>query len=86
MEKSNKKISISMLLFNIVSLIIVLLAIYWLILWNIENDKNQKLQKSIISNANIDTDIATIGDTKVENIHVDLNPLLEQNPDTVRMD
>ena len=86
MKKSNKKFSVGVLIFNIISLIIVLFAIYWLIMWNIENHKNQKLQESIISNADIITDVATINDTKVENIRVDLSSLLEQNPDTVRMD
>lgn len=86
MEKSNQKFSVGMLIFNIISLLIVLFVIYWLIIWNIENHKNQQLQESIISNADIITDATTINDTKVENIRVDLSSLLEQNPDTVRMD
>ena len=75
-----------MLLFNIISLIIVLFAIYWLIQWNIENHKNQQLQESIVSHANITTDTTIIQNTKVENIRVDLSSLVAQNPDTVRLD
>ncbi len=86
MEKSNPKFSVGMLIFNFISLLIVLSAIYWLIIWNIENHKNQQLQESIISNADIITEATTINDMKVENIRVDLSSLLEQNPDTVRMD
>ncbi len=85
MKKSNKKFSIGMLIFNILSLIIVLFAIYWLIIWNIENHKNQQLQESLISNTDIITDVTTINNTKVENIRVDLSSLQTQNSDTVRM-
>ena len=74
-----------MLIFNILSLIIVLFAIYWLIIWNIENHKNQQLQESLISNTDIITDVTTINNTKVENIRVDLSSLQTQNSDTVRM-
>ena len=86
MENSNPKFSVGMLIFNFISLLIVLSDIYWLIIWNIENHKNQQLQESIISNADIITEATTINDMKVENIRVDLSSLLEQNPDTVRMD
>lgn len=86
MEKSNKKFNVGMLIFNILSLIIVLLVIHLLIKWNRENDKSQELQESLITDAKIATDVTTINETKVENIHVDLSSLLAKNPDTVRLD
>lgn len=86
MKKSKKKFSVGILLFNILSLIIVLFIIYVLVRWNIENHKNEQLQESVISDANITTDTATINDTKIESIHVDFDSLLAQNKDTVRMD
>lgn len=86
MKKSEKKFSIGMLLFNVLSLIVILLVIYWLIIWNIENRKNKQLHESLLSDANITTEIATINDTKVDTIHIDFKSLLAQNEDTVRMD
>ena len=86
MQKSNKKYNTGMLIFNILSLIIVVLAIHLLIKCHSENHKNQELQESLIADAKITTDVTTINEAKVENIHVDLNSLLAKNPDTVRLD
>ena len=85
MKKSEKKFSIRMLIFNILSLIVVLLSIYWLILWNIENSKNKQLHDSLLSDANITTETTTINDREVDTIHIDFKSLLAQNEDTVRM-
>lgn len=86
MKKSNKKFSKAMILFNILSLIIVLFIIYLLVMWNIENYKNKHLSESLISDANIATDTTTIDGVKIETINVDFNSLLSQNKDTIRMD
>lgn len=86
MKKTQKTFSIRMLIFNILSLIVVLLVIYWLILWNTENSKNKQLYESLLSNANITTETTIINDTQVDTIHIDFKSLLEQNEDTVRMD
>lgn len=86
MKKSDKKFNISMLLFNALSLIVVLLVIYLLINWNTENSKNKQLYDSLLSDANITTETTTINDTKVDTIHIDFKSLLAQNEDTVRMD
>lgn len=85
MKKSEKKFSIGMILFNVLSLIVILLVIYWLIVWNIENTKNKQLHESLLSDANITTETAIINDAKVDTIHIDFKSLLSQNKDTVRM-
>lgn len=83
MKKIKNTFNIGMIIFHVLSLITILIILYLLIQWNLENRRSKQLQETLISEADITTETATINDTKVETIGVDYTSLLSQNRDIV---
>lgn len=78
-QKSNKAI----LFFRIVSIIIIVICIYHLYNWYIENRKNSKILDELISNYTQSTKQIILGEETISVIETDFQSLLEKNSDTV---
>jgi sortase B len=86
-EKKEKRISIPLLIFRLISLAIIIVCSVILIRWQIQNNENKDIQSSLSSTVTYDNTSASSGDSPIKQefdaINVDFNSLLEQNPDTV---
>lgn len=77
--KTNKAV----LFFRIISLIIIVICIYQLYNWYIENKKNSEILSDIVSNYTQSTKQIIIGEKNISVLEADFQSLLEKNSDTV---
>ena len=81
--KKSKRMNFAILFFRIVSVIIIIICVYQLYNWYIENKKNGDILEEIVSNYAQSTKQIIIGEEEVSALEVKIQDLIEKNGDTV---
>lgn len=81
--KNSKRMNFAILFFRIVSVIIIIICVYQLYNWYIENKKNGDILEEIVSNYAQSTKQIIIGEEEVSALEVKIQDLIEKNGDTV---
>ena len=81
--KKSKKTNFIILLFRTISFIIIIICLYQLCNWYIENKKNNDIFEDIVSNYSDSTKQIIIGEERISVLNVRLQDLIEKNSDTV---
>ncbi len=69
---------------QVISIIIIIISLYYIYLWNIDNKKTENILNEIYENANVSSDnISVDNDLKIEVENIDFNKLINKNPDTI---
>ena len=69
---------------QVISIIIIIISLYYIYLWYIDNKKTENILKEIYENANVSSDnISVDNDLKIEVENIDFNKLINKNPDTI---
>lgn len=64
--------------------IIIIISLYYIYLWYIDNKKTENILNEIYENANVSSDNISIdNDLKIEVENIDFNKLINKNPDTI---
>lgn len=64
--------------------IIIIISLYYIYLWYIDNKKTENILNEIYENANVSSDnISVDNDLKIEVENIDFNKLINKNPDTI---
>ena len=67
-----------------ISIIIIIISLYYIYLWYIDNKKTENILNEIYENANVSSDNISIdNDLKIEVENIDFNKLINKNPDTI---
>ncbi len=64
---------------QVISIIIIIISLYYIYLWYIDNKKTENILNEIYENANVSVD----NDLKIEVENIDFNKLINKNPDTI---
>ena len=68
----------------VISIIIIIISLYYIYLWYIDNKKTENILNEIYENANVSSDnISVDNDLKIEVENIDFNKLINKNPDTI---
>ena len=69
---------------QVISIIIIIISLYYIYLWYIDNKKTENILNEIYENANVSSDnISVDNDLKIEVENIDFNKLINKNPDTI---
>ncbi len=69
---------------QVISIIIIIISLYYIYLWYIDNKKTENILNEIYENANVSSDNISIdNDLKIEVENIDFNKLINKNPDTI---
>lgn len=69
---------------QVISIIIIIISLYYIYLWYIDNKKTENILNGIYENANVLSDnISVDNDLKIEVENIDFNKLINKNPDTI---
>ena len=69
---------------QVISIIIIVVSLYYIYLWYIDNKKTENILNEIYKNENISSDNISIdNDLKIEVENIDFNKLINKNPDTI---
>ena len=69
---------------QVISIIIIIISLYYIYLWYIDNKKTENILNEIYENANVSSDnISEDNDLKIEVENIDFNKLINKNPDTI---
>ena len=69
---------------KVISIIIIIISLYYIYLWYIDNKKTENILNEIYENANVSSDNISIdNDLKIEVENIDFNKLINKNPDTI---
>ena len=69
---------------QVISIIIIIISLYYVYLWYIDNKKTENILNEIYENANVSSDnISVDNDLKIEVENIDFNKLINKNPDTI---
>ena len=69
---------------QVISIIIIIISLYYIYLWYIDNKKTENIINEIYENANVSSDnISVDNDLKIEVENIDFNKLINKNPDTM---
>lgn len=69
---------------QVISIIIIIISLYYIYLWYIDNKKTENILNEIYENANVSSDnISVDNDLKIELENIDFNKLINKNPDTI---
>lgn len=69
---------------QVISIIIIVISLYYIYLWYIDNKKTENILNEIYENANVSSDNISIdNDLKIEVENIDFNKLINKNPDTI---
>lgn len=69
---------------QVISIIIIVVSLYYIYLWYIDNKKTENILNEIYENANVSSDNISIdNDLKIEVENIDFNKLINKNPDTI---
>lgn len=69
---------------QVISIIIIIISLYYIYLWHIDNKKTENILNEIYENANVSSDnISVDNDLKIEVENIDFNKLINKNPDTI---
>ena len=64
--------------------LIIIISLYYIYLWYIDNKKTENILNEIYENANVSSDNISIdNDLKIEVENIDFNKLINKNPDTI---
>ena len=69
---------------QVISILIIIISLYYIYLWYIDNKKTENILNEIYENANVSSDnISVDNDLKIEVENIDFNKLINKNPDTI---
>lgn len=69
---------------QVISIIIIIISLYYIYLWYIDNKKTENILNEIYENANVSSDNISIdNDLKIEVENIDFNKLINKNSDTI---
>ena len=69
---------------QVISIIIIIISLYYIYLWYRDNKKTENILNEIYENANVSSDnISVDNDLKIEVENIDFNKLINKNPDTI---
>ena len=69
---------------QVISIIIIIISLYYIYLWYIDNKKTENILNEIYENANVSSDnISVDNDLKIDVENIDFNKLINKNPDTI---
>ena len=69
---------------QVISIIIIIISLYYIYLWYIDNKKTENILNEIYENTNVSSDnISVDNDLKIEVENIDFNKLINKNPDTI---
>ena len=69
---------------QVISIIIIIISLYYIYLWYIDNKKTENILNEIYENANVSSEnISVDNDLKIEVENIDFNKLINKNPDTI---
>lgn len=69
---------------QVISIIIIVISLYYIYLWYIDNKKTENILNEIYENANVSSDNISIDNNlKIEVENIDFNKLINKNPDTI---
>lgn len=69
---------------QVISIIIIIISLYYIYLWYIDNKKTENILNEIYESANVSSDnISVDNDLKIEVENIDFNKLINKNPDTI---
>ena len=69
---------------QVISIIIIIISLYYIYLWYIDNKKTENILNEIYENANVSSDnISVDNDLKIEVENIDFYKLINKNPDTI---
>lgn len=86
MKKKYKQKYLLSLIVNIISMISIIVVIYYLWSWHQDNKKTENIANEILSNSNISYENITVDDksnTNINVLNIDFNKLIEVNSDTI---